>query len=130
MNLRYTATLVAAALIFASAGCGGDSGGGPGNHPPELEAQRDTSVVLGDTLNLWARAVDPDGHAIKFKLVVSLSFEDLQRGYFPEAHIKADGHFVFVPVPEDRPVRDFAFVAEDDFGGSDEVGFQVYISSR
>jgi len=133
---RYMIALVAAAVVCVACGCGGESGGGvdggagPGNHPPQLEAQRDTSVVLGDTLELWARAEDPDGHTVTYGLIVPLSLEELLSGYSPDAHIRTDGRFLFVPVTEDGHVRAFRFTAEDDFGGSDLEQFQVNITGR
>lgn len=126
-------TLLVAAVVFGIAGgCGGDGdgGGAPANHPPQLEAQRDTSVALGDTLELRARADDPDGHSITYGLIVPVSVEELHRGYAPDARLEADGYFWFVPDTEDQPSRSFRFTADDGFGGSDVEAFRVHITGR
>ena len=127
---RWSTFLVAAVVFGIAGGCGADGGSAPTNHPLQLEAQRDTSVALGDTLELRARAEDPDGHSITYGLIVPVSFEELLRGYTPDAHLEADGYFWFVPGLVDRPGRSFSFSADDGFGGSDEEAFTVYVTGR
>ena len=122
---------ILAGLIWMS-GCsdGGANGGtSPSNHPPVIEAQRDTSVVLGDTLVLWARAHDTDGDELTYAAMAHITYEELVRGYFPDAGIiPTSGRFRFRAQAEDCPGRRFTFSANDGRGGADSTPFTVGVN--
>jgi hypothetical protein len=116
-------------FVFLLVGCSGDGGGsGPSNHAPTIEAQRDTTAVLGDTLVLWARAYDSDGDDLTYKALGQITYEEFRRGYFPVAGMnQASGRFKFWPQEDDRPSRQFTFIADDERGGTDSTSFFIYV---
>ena len=123
--------LVLLGLILAS-GCGNDKPGplGPANHAPVIQPQSDTSVALGDTLELWAHANDADGDELSYALAVHLTLTELKQGYSPDTGFDgATGYFWFRPKPDDAPARRFTFYASDGRGGIDSTTFSVTVKS-
>jgi hypothetical protein len=113
----------------SAVGCGDDGGGtSPANHRPVLAAQADTTVAVGDSLELWAWAEDVDGDALTYSLAIRMTLTELKQGHLPDTHFDAQtGHFVFRPSPDDRPSRFFEFRVSDGRGGADSTSFTVTV---
>ena len=124
--------LIAVTLLLPvlAAGCAGDSvTAGSDNQPPELEAVRDTTVALGDTLGVFVSATDADGDDITYHLAVSVTWEELKQGYRADASLDArSGYFWFRPSDDDIPSRDFQFTADDGRGGEDAAWMKVGVT--
>jgi hypothetical protein len=87
----------------------------------------DTSVVVGDTLRLQVEAVDPEGQALVYRLVVA---------YIPgteDANAVLDslsGAFVFIPKNTDWPARWFGFFVHDPAGHESSISIYVAVLTR
>lgn len=121
--------LAAAALAWAL-GCGESAEtAGPANDPPVIGAVSDTSVALGDTVAFYVQADDPDGDKVSFELGVSVSWEELKRGYRVDASLDpGTGYIWFRPKQDDVPSRDFNFMADDGRGGEDNAWITVSVT--
>ena len=96
----------------------------PGN-PPIIQAQRDTSLVVGDTLRLRAYATDPDGDDVTF-YATALLRDASERNYVADVHMDQEtGDFWFVPGFRDMPDRTIMFTAVDEHGYSASTLFEV-----
>jgi hypothetical protein len=95
------------------------------NHPPVLQAQRDTSVIIGDTLRLTASATDPDGDEVKYHLTVGLHDTSDTAAAFLDS---LTGRFWFAPSLDDRPQRSMMFTAVDEHGLAISTLFDVSVS--
>ena len=129
--MRAFLALTALLALIVVSGCGDDNGSplSPSNHAPIIQLQSDTLVALGDTLELWAMASDPDGHELEYTVSVQLTIAELKLGYWPDARIdKQSGHFWFRPQASDQPQRRFTFSVDDGHGGADSTTFSVAVS--
>ena len=129
--MRFAAVAFFLLVLSWSNGCGdggGNGGTGLSNHPPVIEAQGDTSVVLGDTLVLWARASDTDSDELSYTVMAHITYEEFARGYQPDAWMnRTSGRFRFRPQADDSPQRRFTFSANDGRGGADSTTFNVSV---
>ena len=104
-------------------------GSSDANLPPVMRTQPDTSASLGDTLCLRARADDPDGDLLSYRLTTHVTRTQLLDGHLPDAHIEAStGQFWFMPLWYDQPSRTFTFHAQDGLGGADSTAFKVTVN--
>jgi len=131
-DLKHVTILLILLGMICICGCG-DSGGtagpGPSNHTPVIEAQADTSLAVGDTLIIWAKAHDADDDELAYTAAAHISFEEFMRGYFPDAGMNAaSGRFEFRTRDEDGPQRRFTFSVDDGRGGADSTTFRVNIN--
>lgn len=102
----------------------GDDDPIPENHPPTIVSQPDTFVWMGETLELTARADDPDQDALTYYLV------DFYTDPCPPIDATIDsetGLFQFVPQVSDSADRTFGFGVSDGRGGCDTTYFDVAI---
>jgi hypothetical protein len=128
-HVAISLILVGMICIYGCGDSGGSAGPGPSNHTPVIEAQADTSLVLGDTLVIWAEAHDEDGDELAYTAAAYISFEELIRGYSPDAGMNAaSGRFEFRTRDEDGPRRRFTFSVDDGRGGADSTTFWVNIN--
>lgn len=116
------------ALVFFS--CSDDNTCQPvetdsANRPPVLQAQRDTSVIIGDTLRLTASATDPNGDEVKYYLTVGLRDASDTAAAFLDS---LTGRFWFAPSIDDRPERSMMFTAVDERGSAISTLFDVSVS--
>ena len=124
------AALTAAALVSGLLACGDDDEPtGPVNHAPVIQAQRDTSVVLGDTLRLTAHADDLDGDALSYGFTAFVTLQEILSGYVPMAEMNSStGEFEFVGQSADQPSRSFRFQVDDGNGGVDSTRFSITVN--
>ena len=122
--------LILPALAIGFLACGDDDEPtGPANHRPVMQAQRDTSVVLGDTLRLTALADDLDGDALEYTFTAFVTLQEILSGYVPLAEMNnSTGEFEFVGQSADQPSRSFRFEAEDGRGGVDSTRFSITVN--
>jgi hypothetical protein len=107
-------------------GCSSD--GTPRNESPVMSAQADTSVAVGDTLFLSARATDVDGDNFSFALKVGVEWREIHSEPTIEAGLDpVTGEFWFRANSRDRPNRRFVFVVEDEHGNQDFTEFVVNV---
>ena len=128
--MRIWVCIGAMSVFVMVMGCG-DNGGGtaPTNHAPVLGPQSDTTVALGDSLELWAVVEDSDGDVLTYTLTVHLTLAEFKQGYFPDAKFNTQtGYFWFRPSSDDRPSRDFTFGVNDGRGGLDSTRFTVTVN--
>ena len=111
-------------------GCGSDKGAGPEpNRAPMLVEMRDTSAVVGDTLNVAVQATDPDGDELHYELIYECTWSEILQDHCPHAGIRTVGVlFWFCPRAYDISLRRFTIVVSDDRGGSDTTAFAVAVS--
>ena len=129
MKTRVLMLWAGAALFVIGWGCGEKRATEPANRPPVLEAQPDTTVAVGDTLELWARAQDADGDSLSYRVTVYLTYQEYLDSYRPEVRMNGyTGHFWFKPVLRDGPSRAFMFKADDNRGGLDSAYFVVNVT--
>ena len=115
-------------LLSAIYGCGGGDSTAPppGNVPPAITAQPDTTCAVGDTLFLQASAEDPDGDALYYSATIVVTMEELWHGYLPTGGINEEtGRFWFRASHNDSPRRRVLFVVDDRRGGRDTTAFVV-----
>jgi len=130
--LRHVTVVVSLLCAILGGGCGKDGGTGstgPTNHLPVIQAQADTSLAIGDTLVIWAKAHDADGDELTYTAAAHISFAEFMRGYFPDAGMNATtGRFEFRTRDEDGPYRQFTFAVDDGCGGADSTTFMVHMN--
>jgi hypothetical protein len=127
------AWVMAALLVLAGIACDSEQtcplvGPPARNNPPAIHAERDTSIVLGDTLRLQATATDPDGDALKYYLTVILR-DVSESDYVADAHLDSiNGEFWFAPGVRDMPERSIMITVTDEDGVSSSTLFTVKTS--
>jgi hypothetical protein len=117
-------------LALVSVSCGDDNTcqpveNAPVNHPPVLQAQRDTSVFIGDTLRLAASATDPDGDALTYYLTPGLRHTSDTCATFIDS---LTGQLWFAPSVNDRPERSMILTVVDEHGYGASTLFDVAVS--
>lgn len=128
-RLRAVLGLITLILALVVAACGDEEPTGPGNHAPVIQAQRDTSVVMGDTLRLTAHADDLDGDDLRYGFTVFVTLQEILSGYVPMAEMDhVTGEFKFVGQDADRPSRAVRFQVEDGNGGADSTRFSIAVN--
>jgi hypothetical protein len=86
------------------------------NAPPNIQALRDTTIALGDTLWGSIAATDPDGGALTYQMTTLLR-DVSEVGYVVDAYLDSNtGEFWFAPGTRDRPSRSILFTAIDEGG--------------
>ena len=113
-------------VVLVTTACDGDTtyilrcpnGSNLQNHPPEIQALNDTSIVFGDTLRLTACAIDPDGDELTYYFTLLIRNMS-EYGYVADTFMDSlTGNFWFVPGPMDMPDRSLIFTAVDEKGYS------------
>lgn len=117
-------------LALVSASCSSDNTcrpveNDPVNHPPVLQAQRDTSIFIGDTLRSTASATDPDGDALEYYLTAGLRHASDSCATFIDS---LTGRFWFAPSINDRPGRSLILTVIDEHGFGTSTLFDVSVS--
>jgi hypothetical protein len=127
---RAVMTMILPALVLGFLACGDDDEPtGPVNNRPVMQAQRDTSVVLGDTLRLTAHADDLDGDVLDYSFTAFVTVQEILSGYRPDAEMdNSTGQFEFVGQSADQPSRSFRFEADDGRGGVDSTRFSIAVN--
>jgi len=132
-TFRIRIWLAGLAVFALAGGCGsGDEGPtGPANHAPQIESQRDTLVVVDDTLNLRAIALDQDGDSLTYSVTTIGPLSDFQLRGFPDTEMDpVTGEFEFRARAIDRPDRVFRFGVRDHRGGVDSTTFRVNVKAK
>lgn len=127
---RMVMTMILPALVLCLLACGDeDEPTGPVNNRPVMQAQRDTSVVMGDTLRLTAQADDLDGDVLDYGFTAFVTVQEILNGYRPNAEMNhSTGQFEFVGQSADQPSRTFRFQVDDGRGGVDSTRFSITVN--